>query len=99
MAEEHRRSRKQEDALASTYRGSRNAMSGAGWVRKADVRSEDLLIEAKTTLKKSYSLKASELRELRKQAVLDSRIGLFVVEIDGSTYVVLDERDWLGLIE
>lgn len=89
-----KRSIRQEKDLASTYRGSRNAMSGAGWVRKADVRSLDFLIEAKTTNAKSYSLKLSELRELRKQAIMDDRTPLFIVDIQGHRYVVLDENDW-----
>lgn len=94
-----KRSRKQEDDLASTYRGSRNMMSGAGWVRKADVRSDDMLIEAKTTAAKSYSLKLSELRELRKQAIMDDRMPVFIVDIQGHRYVVLDENDWLELTD
>jgi len=98
-AENNKRARKQEDELASTYRGSRNAMSGAGWVRKADVRSEDLLIEAKTTSKKSWSLKLDDLRELRKQAIMDDRMPVFVVDIQGHRYVVLDENDWLEMLD
>jgi hypothetical protein len=94
-----KRSRKQEDSIADTYRGSRNVMSGAGWVRKADVRTEDMLIEAKTTQAKSYSLKLSELRELRKQAIMDDRVPVFIVDIQGHRYVVLDENDWLEMTE
>ena len=94
-----RRSQKQEDELAQTYRGSRNMMSGAGWMRKADVRSEDMLIEAKTTTKASWSLKLSDLRELRKQAIMDDRMPVFVVDIQGHRYVVLDENDWLEIID
>jgi hypothetical protein len=74
-------------------------MSGAGWVRKADVRSEDLLIEAKTTTKASWSLKLAELRELRKQAIMDDRMPVFIVDIQGHRYVVLDENDWLEMTE
>ena len=94
-----KRSKKQEDELASTYRGSRNMMSGAGWMRKADVRSEDMLIEAKTTTKASWSLKLSDLRELRKQAIMDDRMPVFIVDIQGHRYVVLDENDWLEITD
>lgn len=94
MAEIHKRSKAQEDRIAGAYRGSRNVMSGAGWSKKADVRTNDFLIEAKTTERKSYSLKLSELREIRKQALLDDRIPLFMIELQGHNYVVMEEDDF-----
>ena len=41
----NKRSKKQEERTAEKYHGSRNVMSGAGWVRKNDVRTSDLLVE------------------------------------------------------
>jgi hypothetical protein len=94
-----KRSIRQEKDLAKKLDGSRNAMSGAGWVRKADVRTDEFLIEAKTTDNKGYRLTLTELRELRKQAIMDDRTPVFVVDIQGHRYVVLEEDDWMELIE
>jgi hypothetical protein len=76
-------------------------MSGAGWKRKADVRTDDFLIENKTKMKataKSYSLKADELRKLQLQALQEDRIPLFQVDLGGRSYVILVEDDFLDLI-
>ncbi len=76
-------------------------MSGAGWKRKADVRTDDFLIENKTKMSptaKSYSLKAEELRKLQLQALQEGRIPLFQVDLGGRKYVVLVENDFLDLI-
>jgi membrane-bound lytic murein transglycosylase len=99
MAEIHKRSKKQEDRIAGAYKGSRNVMSGAGWAKKADVRTHKFLIEAKTTENKSYSLKLSELREIRRQALMDDRIPLFLVEIQGHNYVVMEDDDFQEMMD
>jgi len=98
MAEEHKRSRKQEDHLAEAYRGRRNVMSGAGWSAKADVRTHDFLIEAKTTRAGSFSLKLKDLMELRRQAIADDRVPLFIVDISGRSYVVLEDDDFREMV-
>ena len=48
---------KQEKRLAKKTGGTTTAASGSFWSRKGDVRSADLLIEAKQTDKASYSIK------------------------------------------
>lgn len=98
MAEVHRRSRRQEDRTARTYNGSRNVMSGAGWMRKADVRSMQFMIENKFTDAQSYSLKLVELRDLAKKARLAGRVPLFQVDVDGHRYVIIPEEDFLDLL-
>lgn len=93
-------SKKQEQRSANLYRGSRNPMSGAGWVKKNDVRSEDLLIENKfTDNKKSYTIKNVDLVELTQRAVLEDRIPVLQFDLGGRHYVVLNENDFLCLIE
>lgn len=97
----HRRSRIQEARGASEYGGSRNSGSGNGWIRKADVRTDDELIEFKTTTKDSYSLKAAELRKLWDQAVVDDRMPVFEIEFAerGVTCVILDKSDYIAMRE
>lgn len=92
-------SRKQEKRSADSYRGSRNAGSGSGWLRKNDVRSEALLIENKlTTNTKSITLKDVDLRELRERAILDDRIPVLQFDLNSRRYVVLVEDDFLTMI-
>jgi hypothetical protein len=101
MSEVKKASVKQEKRTASVYRGSVNPMSGAGWMRKADVRTEDFLIENKLRMNpdaKSYSVKSATLRELTKQARLEGRIPLLQFDLAGHRYVVLVEDDFLEII-
>ena len=101
MADVHKKSVAQEKRTAETYKGSRNVMSGAGWMRKADVRSEDFMIENKLKMDpdaKSYSIKAVDLRDLVKRARLEGRIPLMQIDLAGRRYVVLVEDDFLDII-
>lgn len=92
-------SRKQEDRTASRYKGSRNAGSGSGWLRKNDVRSDNLLIENKLTENtKSYSIKFKELDELRQRAILDDRLPVLQFDLGGRNFVILNEDDFLAMI-
>ena len=92
-----RESRKHEDRLAKAVGGSRNAGSGAFWSRKGDVRSHDLLIEHKWTGKLSVSIKAAVLEKIVKEAILDSRMPVLGLYLNGENYVVLQEDDFLEL--
>ena len=98
MNEKNKRSNKQEKRTADKYNGSRNVMSGAGWVRKNDVRTEDLLVENKYTDKKSYSIKSEEMVKLARTAILEDRMPVLQVDLGGRSYVVLLEDDFLGFI-
>lgn len=89
--------KKQEKRLAGKVQGSRPAASGAFWTRKGDVRSEDLLIEAKTTDKASYSIKKQIWEKIRREALLDGRMPVLAIQIQDRNLVVLDEEDFLAL--
>jgi hypothetical protein len=92
-------SKKQEERTAKRYRGSRNAGSGSGWLRKNDVRAENFLIENKLTENaKSYSIKFKELDELRQRAILDDRIAVLQFDLGGRNFVILNEDDFLTMI-
>lgn len=94
-------SQRQERALARKLQGSVNSGSGNGWVRKADVRTEDELFELKITSAKSYSLKDAELEKLNNQALVDGRIPVFMIEFKstGNSWVILSKDDYLTLRE
>lgn len=92
-------SKKQEKRSANVYRGSRNAGSGSGWLRKNDVRSESLLIENKLTNNaKSYTVKYKDLTELTHRAILDDRLPVLQFDLGGKHYVILNEDDFLTLL-
>jgi hypothetical protein len=95
-----KKSVKQEKRSAGAYKGSRNAGSGSGWLRKNDVRSESLLIENKLTIgTKSITLKNIDLVELRERAILEDRIPVLQFDLNGRHYVVLVEDDFLSMID
>lgn len=85
---------KQESRLADILGGTRNAGSGNGWVRKADVRNVAWLVEAKQTDNKSYRLELPDLLTLGHQADVEGRKPAFCVEIQGHNYVVLRMQEW-----
>jgi hypothetical protein len=92
-------SKKQEKRSAKIYKGSRNAGSGSGWLRKNDVRTHELLIENKLTNNlKSYSIKASELVDLTQRGVLEDRLPVMQFDLGGKHYVILNEADFQMLI-
>ncbi len=98
MDDINKRSKKQEERTAEKYKGSRNVMSGAGWVRKNDVRTIDLLVENKFTDKKSYSIVSQEMVKLARTAIVEDRIPVLQVDLGGRSYVVLLENDFLEMI-
>lgn len=94
-----KKSVRQEKRTAKTYNGSRNARSGAGWLRKNDVRSHDFLIENKLTENmKTITLKEVDLRELRLRAIAEERVPVLQFDLAGKNYVVLIEDDFLEMI-
>lgn len=102
-ADQHREimkaSKRQENRSAKIYRGSRNAGSGSGWLRKNDVRTHELLIENKlTNNEKSYSIKAKELQELTQRAILEDRLAVLQFDLGGRHYVILNEDDFQEII-
>ena len=95
------KSQRQEKRLARVMNGSVNAMSGAGWVRKADVRTEQFMVEAKTKMKddaKTCTIRHSDLRDLSKRAYKEGRLPLYVFEFGPHSYVTMPEADFLDML-
>jgi hypothetical protein len=90
-------SQKQERAFAKKVGGLSVPASGAFWSRKGDVRSDDLLVEAKTTDKASFSIKKAIWEKIRREALLDGRTPVLAIQIQNRNLVVLDEEDFLEL--
>lgn len=89
-----KRSREQEARIAKRFHGTVNPRSGAGWVKKGDVRTEDEYFECKTTAARSFTLKRDELDLAEREALLAGKQMVFAIEIDGKDYVVLNEDDY-----
>lgn len=90
-----RESRKHENRLAKAVGGTRTAASGAFWSRKGDVRSKDLLIEHKWTGKLSVTIKAAVLEKIVTEAILDGRVPVLGIHLNGEDYVIELEDDFL----
>lgn len=96
-----RKSDAQEKRTAAVFGGRVNPLSGAGWKSKADVRTPTFLIENKTKMDpnaKSYSVKALDLRDLAKHAIMEGRIGMLQFDLAGHSYCILRQDDLLELI-
>lgn len=94
-----KKSVRQEKKAAQAYKGSRQPGSGAGWVRKNDVRSDDFLIECKLTENaKTYTIKFSDLRELAVRALQEDRTPVLQFDLGGKQYVILTQDDFLWMI-
>jgi len=98
-SEGQKQSRKHENRLAKAVGGSRTAASGAFWSRKGDVRSEELLIEHKWTGKKSKTIQSAELKKITTEAIMDGRMPVFGLHLDGEDYVVMLETDLWELVQ
>lgn len=90
-------SKRHEVRLAKKIGGKRNAGSGSFWTRKGDVRSDDLLIEHKWTGKASFTVKATVLEKIVKEAILDTRTPVLGFSLNNENYVMLTEDDFLEL--
>ena len=98
-SEGQKQSQKHEKRLAKKVGGTRTAASGAFWSRKGDVRSIELLIEHKWTGKKQVTIKSEVLKKITREALLDNRIPVLGLHLDGENYVVLLEDDYLEMRE
>jgi hypothetical protein len=90
-------SQKHEARLAKELGGQKVVASGAFWSRKGDVRTRELLIEHKWTGKASFTVKATVLEKIVKEAILDSRTPVLGFSLNNLNYVVLTEDDFLEL--
>ena len=89
-----KKSARQENRLAQRYGGSVTPGSGNGWIKKNDVRSADLSIEAKYTDKKQFTLKQADLHTAEQHALLDGRDSVLIISFSGEEWAVIREADY-----
>lgn len=93
-----------EKRLAKKYNLDEQPGSGSGPVFKLDVRGNDLLISAKWTANKSYSVTEKDLNELSEYISGPGGLGgeataILAIEIQGKVYGLLGFDDLVGLLE
>ena len=81
------RSKRQESKVAREINGRVTLASGALWMSKGDVRSNDYLVECKTTKKKTYPLHISTWLKIEKEAINDGfRIPVMCIDLEDGIY-------------
>lgn len=94
-----KQSQAHERRLAKKVGGKVNAGSGAFWTRKGDVRSDKLLIEHKYTGNKSFTLNASVLDKIEKEAIMDGRMPVLGISLGNRNWCMITEDDLFELME
>lgn len=89
---------KQERRIAKEIGGQVSAASGA-LSRKGDVRNDVMLVEAKTTGKSQYTVRAKELEKIWREALIDGRLAVLVFDLNGRSYGVLEWNDVKALVD
>lgn len=97
--EGQKQSQKHEKRLAKKIGGTVNAGSGSFWSRKGDVRSDTLLIEHKFTGKKTFTLKAETLEKIVGEAILEGRMPILGIHLNGKNYTLTLEDDLMEILD
>jgi hypothetical protein len=92
---------KKESKDAEEFGGRVTPRSGGMWSFPGDVKTDDFLIDAKTTDKKSYSLTVETWRKLYSQALKSQRLPLLSIQLvkENVEVVVLDKNDFIAILE
>lgn len=94
------KSNKQEKAVAKSMDARVTVASGALFFQKADVRSDEFLVECKTTSKTYYPLTLATWTKIEKQATQDGlRVPLMCIDLEDGKHrlAVISILDFLGL--
>ena len=90
---------KKEKKDAESFGGKRTPRSGGLWFAKGDVRSNEYLIENKTTAKESFSVSVPLWEKIEKEALLSHRLPLLSLEMgnDKLELIILSKDDFCAL--
>lgn len=96
-------SKKQEEKVAKALNMRRTPNSGATLFAKGDVEGEDILIECKTltTKQKSHSIKKEWIEKNEEEAFARNKsLSALAFDFgDGENYYIVNETDFIALIE
>lgn len=92
---------KKESKDADIFNGRRTPKSGGFWFFPGDVKSDDFLIDSKTTDKKSFSITANMWEKIEGEALKSRRIPILSILLtnEGTELVCLDKNDFIELIK
>lgn len=93
-----KKSIKQEKEVASSINGKTVVASGALWGSKGDVRSEEYLIECKTTQKSYYMLNKQTWSKIQKEALKDGmRIPVMCIYLEDGKHrlAIFNTKDFI----
>lgn len=90
----HQRSERQEKRVTKDLDGKRQPASGSRWGYRRDIVTPSILVEAKTTKAKRYSIPFADLEFLKRQAYGTGRVPAYLISLqDSSEVVVLPDQD------
>lgn len=96
MDERKASSKLQEKRVANEIGGRTTPASGALWGSKADVKSEQFLVECKTTKNSYYSLNVKTWEKIKKEAISEGlRIPVMCIDLNNGKkrYAVMRTND------
>lgn len=79
----------QEKKIAKGRGGSAQVNSGRLWFSRRDAKKFGFLIEARTTMAGSYSIKAQELKQLTRDAFFHKNLPAMIIEFEK------EHEDWI----
>ena len=91
----HKKSQKQEKRIAKEIGGKVQKGSGSKDFHKGDVKSLELLVEAKRTDNDSISIKKDWLIKIFQESVAYKKIPALSIEFDDMPNIV--PRDWIAI--
>ena len=95
--------RKKQIRDAKDFHGKETPRSGGFWAFAGDVTCgevfESLLVESKQTDKKSYSVTCNTWDKITHEALLDGKMPMMSVEIQGRELIILNKHDFISLLE
>jgi hypothetical protein len=87
-----------EKKQAKDFGGRVSKGSGNFWAQPGDIKTDDFLIEAKQTDKKSYSIKYETWDKIYEEALFSQRIPLLSLLLRDIELVIVQKGDFLKLI-
>jgi hypothetical protein len=91
--------REREKQVMHRLGAKANPLSGASWLYKEDGRTGKALFQLKSTEKLSYTIKTDTLLELYKNALIEGKIPIFVVDfVNGDMLLCIRPGDLAKLV-
>ena len=92
---------KKEHSDAEVFEGKVTPKSGGLWSFPGDVKTDQFLIDSKTTDKKSFSIKNTMWKKIEGEALKSRRLPILSISLinDGIELIVLDKNDFVELLK